>query len=73
MSILSGEMPSLEGLANPEDGYLFVVDFDLATDSIVQTVLTDVSSLPNDALPLPEARLSLKVPEEVSRKTESSL
>ena len=65
-AILSGEMPSLEGLSNPEDGHLFVVDMDLDTDSIVQTIITDVSELPTDALPLPGARLHIAVPEQIS-------
>ena len=65
-AILSGEMPSLEGLSNPEDGHLFIVDMDLDTDSIVQTIITDVSALPNDALPLPSARLHIAVPEQIS-------
>ena len=65
-AILSGEIPSLDGLRNPEDGHLFVVDMDLDTDSIIQTILTDASELPGDALPLPEARLHIAVPEEIS-------
>ena len=65
-SILSGETPSLDGLRNPEDGHIFVVDIDLETDSISQTILTDASALPSDALPLPEARLHIAVPEEIS-------
>ena len=65
-AILSGEIPSLDGLSNPEDGHLFVVDMDLDTDSIVQTILTDASALLGDALPLPGARLNIHVPEEIS-------
>ncbi len=65
-AILSGEIPSFEGLENPEDGHLFVVDMDLETDSIVQTILTDASALPEDSLPLPRARLNIFVPEEIS-------
>ena len=65
-AILSGEIPSLDALSNPEDGYLFVVDLDLDTDSIVHTVVTTVSALPKDALPLPGARLSISLPEGIS-------
>ena len=64
--ILSGEIPSLDGLTAPEDGCLFVVDKDLSTDSITKTVLTDASALPRDALPRQGARLDIPVPEEVA-------
>ena len=63
--ILSGELPSLDGLNAPEDGCLFVVDKDLNTDSITRTVLTDASALPSDALPRQGARLNIPVPEGV--------
>ena len=63
--ILSGELPSLDGLNAPEDGCLFVVDKDSNTDSITRTVLTDASALPSDALPRQGARLNIPVPEEV--------
>ena len=63
--ILSGEIPSLDGLTAPEDGYLFVVDKDLHTDSITRTVMTDASALPIDALPRQGARLNIPVPEDV--------
>ena len=58
-------MPSLDGLNAPEDGYLFVVDKDLHTDSITRTVMTDASALPSDALPRQGARLNIPVPEGV--------
>ena len=63
--ILSGTIPSLEGLHSPEDGCLFVVDKDPETDSIVQTVMTVATSLPPDALPRPSATLNIPVPVEV--------
>ena len=64
-SILSGETPALEGLKNPEDGYIFVVDMDVDTDSIDRTVMTTVAALPDDTLPRPEVRLNIPMPEEV--------
>ncbi len=64
-SILSGETPALEGLKNPEDGYIFVVDMDADTDSIARTVMTTVAALPDDTLPQPEVRLDIPMPEEV--------
>ena len=64
--ILSGTIPSLEGLNSPEDGYLFVVDKDPDTDSIVQTIMTVATALPADTLPLEGARLNIVVPEEIS-------
>ena len=63
--ILSGQIPSLEGLNAPEDGYLFIVDKDLHTDSITRTVMTIASALPSDALPRQGARLNIPVPEDV--------
>ncbi len=64
--ILSGEIPSLEGLQQPEDGSLFVIDKDLYTDSIIRTVQTDAAALPDDARPRPEARLNIPIPDEIS-------
>ena len=64
--ILSGEIPSLDGLNAPEDGYLFVVDKDLHTDSITRTVMTDASALPSDALPRQGARLNIPVPDDIA-------
>lgn len=65
-SVLSGEIPSFDALNAPEDGYLFIIDRDLTTDEIIQTILTGAESLPQDALPLPEARFNIPMPEEVS-------
>ena len=64
-SILSGELPALDGLKNPEDGYIFVVDVDADSDSIARTVMTTSAALPDDTLPRPEARLDIPMPEEV--------
>ena len=64
--ILSGEIPSLDGLNAPEDGYLFVVDKDLHTDSITRTVMTDASALQSDALPRQGARLNIPVPDDIA-------
>ena len=64
--ILSGEIPSLDGLNAPEDGYLFVVDKDLHTDSITRTVMTDASALPSDALPRQGARLNIPIPDDIA-------
>jgi len=65
-AILSGEIPSRAGLADPEDGCVFIVDVDLDTDLIVQTISTGVSAIPDDALPRPGARLNIPIPEELS-------
>ena len=64
--ILSGAMPSLEGLHSPEDGCLFVIDKDPQTDSIIQAVMTVAAELSSDALPLSGARLNIPVPNEIS-------
>lgn len=65
-SVLSGEIPSFDALHSPEDGHLFIIDRDLTTNEIVQTVQTSAELLPQDALPLPEARFNIPMPEEVS-------
>ena len=64
--ILSGELPSLDGLSDPEDGCLFVIEKDLQTDVITKTIMTDASALPTDALPLRGARLHIPLPEGVA-------
>ena len=64
--ILSGRVTDLDALRNPEDGCLFVVDVDLDTDAVVQTVVTDTTALPEDALPAAGVRLNIPVPKEIS-------
>ena len=64
-SILSGETPALDGMKNPEDGHIFVVDMDMESDSIVRTVMTTADTLPKDTLPRPAARLDIPVPDEI--------
>ena len=64
-AILSGEISSLEGLKTPEDGYLLVVDKEPESNSVIQTIMTQAEALPEDALPLPGARLNLPVPTEL--------
>ena len=66
-NILSGQMPSLDGLQNPEDGYIYAIDVDVITDAVVSTMLTTANSLPEDALPLSGAKLSIPMPTELSR------
>ena len=65
-TILSGEIPDLEALQNPEDGDIFVVDIDVGSDSILQTIVTETDSLPDDMLPSPEVRLNVPIPDEIS-------
>ena len=64
--ILAGEILSFDALNDPEDGFLYVIDTDMRTESDVRTIMTDASALPRDAMPLPGARLSIPMPEEVS-------
>ena len=66
-NILSGQMSSLDGLHNPEDGYIYAIDVDVNTDAAVSTVLTTADSLPGDALPMPGAKLSIPMPTKLSR------
>ena len=63
--ILSGQIPSLQALSHPEQGYVFAVDIDLETDSVIKTVMTEISNLPGDAIPLPGAKLNLPVPDDI--------
>ena len=64
--VLSGEIPVLEALNNPEDGNLLVVDIDVNTDTVAQAVATTAAALPQDSLPLERVRLDMPVPAEVS-------
>ena len=64
-SVLSGIIPSHEALRDPEDGFLLVVDRNL-DDQDIETVLTDLDALPENAFPLPHAKLSIPIPEGVS-------
>ncbi len=64
--VLSGAMPALGALNNPEDGNLLVVDIDVDHDSVVQTIVTTTKSIPQDSLPLEWSKLNIPVPEEIS-------
>ena len=59
--ILSGEMTAHDGLIHPEDGYIYVTDVDAVTGKVVQSLMTDAASLPEDAMPLPGARLNMSL------------
>ena len=63
--VLTGEMPDLDALQNPEDGHIFVVDVDMDSDAVLQTIMTDADALPADTLPSPNVRLNIPVPAEV--------
>ena len=64
--VLSGGIPALDALNDPEDGSLLVVDIDVDTDAVAQAVSTTAAYLPQDSLPLEWVRLNIPVPEEVS-------
>jgi hypothetical protein len=64
--VLSGAMPALDALNNPEDGNLLVVDIDVDHDSVVQTIVTTTESIPRDSLPLEWSKLNIPMPEEIS-------
>lgn len=64
--ILTGVVSCLDGLTNPEDGYLFVVDEDFSEDPpVVRTTMTTPAAIPPDSLPHPEARMEFETPEEI--------
>ena len=60
--ILSGNIPSLDALQSPENGYLLVIDVDLESGSVVQALATSSSHVPQDSLPRPGAKLNIPVP-----------
>lgn len=62
-TILSGRMEFLDALRRPEAGQLLVVDVQVATDAVTQTVITEADAIPADARPLPGARLNIPLPE----------
>ncbi len=64
-NILSGQIASLDGLSNPEDGNLIVVDKQIESNLVVAATLATVEALPSDALPLAEARLNVPMPPEI--------
>jgi hypothetical protein len=59
-------MNSREAIDEPEDGLIIVVDLDVRGD-FSQVVLTDSSQVPSDALPTPDARLNLQIPEDIAQ------
>ena len=64
--ILTGVISCLEGLTNPEDGYLFVIDEDFSGDPpMVRTTMTTPAAIPPDSLPSPLARMDFGTPEEI--------
>ena len=64
--ILSGKIPVLEALENPEDGSLVVVDFDTNLDSVLSAVATTAAAVPEDSLPLKWARLNIPLPDGIA-------
>ena len=67
-AILSGEMADRYAMDDPEDGYVYVVDWDWEKDGIRQTVKTTTAALPQDALPHPDVKLSIPIPKEIEDK-----
>lgn len=63
--ILSGEIPSLDALDNPENGHIYIIDVNAESDSIIRTVLTEASAIPDNSKPQPKARLRLPMPAEI--------
>ena len=65
-AVLSGQVECLDALRRPEGGQLLVVDIQVATDAVAQTVITDADAIPADARPLPGARLNIGLPPAVA-------
>ena len=65
--VLSGNMPILEALHDPEDGSLVVVDVDVDTDSVLQALTTTAEALPSDSLPVAGTRHNIPLPEQFRR------
>ena len=62
--ILSGRLTVLDALRDPEDGSLVVVDVDVGTSAVIQSIVTTAAALPQDLLPLEYSRLNIPFPEE---------
>ena len=63
--ILSGEIPSLDALDNPVNGHIYIIDVNVESGSVIRTVLTEASAVPDNSKPRPEARLRLPMPAEI--------
>ena len=62
-NILSGNMPVMDAMRDPEEGYLVVVD---VGQGDTQSVATTVSALPPDSLPFDDVRLNIPLPDGVA-------
>ena len=62
--VLSGGLAVLDALRHPEDGSLVVVDVDVGTSEVVQSIVTTAAALPQDSLPLEYSRLDIPIPVE---------
>ena len=62
--VLSGGLAVLDALRDPEDGCLVVVDVDVRTSEVIQSIVTTVAALPQESLPLEYSRLDIPVPQQ---------
>ncbi len=65
-AILSGGVRSLDALREPEDGYVLIVDENIDTGELSNIVyVTDTDAIPSEVLPLAEARLNVRIPDDI--------
>ena len=72
-AILSGKMTDRYAMDNPEDGYILVVDVDWDNDAAMRTVKTTTAALPQDALPHPDVRLDIPMPDGICESSDSEV
>ena len=67
--VLAGHMASRDALADPEDGYLIVLDESVTYEHALQTIFTEIDSIPEDILPVPGAKLNIPMPKSIGKLT----
>ena len=67
--VLAGHMASRDALADPEDGYLIVLDESVSHEHVFQAIFTEIDSIPEDILPVSGAKLNIPMPESIARLT----
>ena len=61
-AIFAGQVSPRDAMENPEGGYLLAIEFDLTTDAAPWAIKTTAAAFPQNALPHPEARLNVPMP-----------
>ena len=64
--IFSGTMPLLDAMSDPEDGSIYVIDYDIDTGHIAEVVKTDIAEVPSEEIPTPGATLVIPLPADIA-------